>query len=114
MSEREIAAMEKQLAATKPFDYDYHNRVGNVNGVYSFWLNGCCLYVGESGNIGQRLGRHRDQETNAHLEGYMLAFADRIEASYVELRGMTKPERKVFEEALIKRMKPKTNKQHAD
>lgn len=114
MSEREIATLETRLADTKPFDYDYHNRVGDVNGVYSFWLNGCCLYVGESANIGQRLRQHRTQQVNIRLAEYMLAFSDRIEVSYVEIKGATKAERDVFEEALIKRMNPKTNTQHAD
>ena len=114
MSEREIATLENRLANTEPFDYDYHNRVGKVNGLYSFWLNGCCLYIGISDNIGRRLWNHRTNATNTRLDEYMFAFGDKIEASYVELEEMSRHELELLEDKLIKSMKTKTNVQHAD
>ena len=66
MSESEIGSLVDMLSATRPFDYNYHNRVGGgVRGLYSFWFHGCCLYVGMSTDIGRRLWEHRTNETNA-------------------------------------------------
>ena len=113
MSESEIGSLVDMLSATRPFDYNYHNRVGGgVRGLYSFWFHGCCLYVGMSTDIGRRLWEHRTNETNADLHKYTHAFSREIEVSHVDMAGI---ERKVLEDIearVIRRMEPRTNRQN--
>lgn len=113
MSEGEIANMAEMLSYTRPFTYNYHNTVGEgVRGLYSFWLRGCCLYVGRSMDIRRRLWEHRTNEANQDLAKYMSAFSRDIEVSHIELENITKKVLKDVEAKAIRYMDPKTNLQN--
>ena len=113
MSEREIASLVERLLHTKPFDYNYHNKVGvGVRGLYSFWLRGCCLYVGRSIDIRRRLWEHRTNEANPILDKYRRAFSREIEVSHVPLKDITEPILSDIEAKVIRAMSPKTNRQN--
>ena len=110
MSERKITSLVERLSHTRPFDYNYPGRVGDdVSGLYSFWLRGCCLYVGMSIDIRRRLIDHRMNEENPKLAGYVRAFHGEIEASFVPLEGITKTMLHDIEKRVIRSMRPQTN-----
>ena len=113
VSESEIDSLVKVLSNVRPFDYNYHNRVGDgAGGLYSFWLRGCCLYVGLSMDIRRRLWQHRTNETNQELDRYMRAFSKEIEVSHVILEGITGRVLEDIEAKVIRSMNPKTNRQN--
>ena len=105
--------MAKMLSDTRPFTYNYHNTVGEeVCGLYSFWLRGCCLYVGQSMDIRRRLWEHRTNETKPDLAKYMSAFSEDIEVSHIELENITEKVLEDIEARVIRHMGPKTNRQN--
>lgn len=113
MSAGEIANMVKMLSYTRPFTYNYHNMVETgVCGLYSFWLRGCCLYVGRSMDIRRRLWEHRTNETNLDLARYMSAFSGDIEVSHIELENITERVLEDIEARVIRYMDPRTNRQN--
>ena len=113
MSESEVVNLAKKLSRTKPFDYNYHNRIGeNAPGLYSFWVRGCCLYVGQSMDMKTRLWQHRKDETNSNLARYRRAFPEEIEISHVILDNVDKKTLEDIEARVICHMDPKTNIQN--
>ena len=111
MYEREIRSIRKRLEHHKPFYINYHSRVcDNISGLYSFWLRGCCLYVGKSMDIKRRLYDHVMSETNADLEKYFKAFDGEIEVSYIHMDGITDKLLLQIEKDIIHGMRPHTNK----
>ena len=110
MHRREIDNIAKHLEKRAKFDYNYHNRIdADASGLYSFWLRGCCLYVGKSTTLRNRIKSHRYDETNDELGEYMRAFSNEIEVSYINLTN-NDPVLKQLEEATIRTMRPLTNK----
>lgn len=95
--------------ARRGFDYNYHNRVERCAGVYAFWLNGGCLYVGMSIDLHQRMYTHRMQEHNSQLSAYFRAFSQHIQASCVTLQGRSSAELRSLEHRLISVLRPLAN-----
>lgn len=91
----------------RPFTYSFHSTVATVQGLYAFWLNGKCLYVGESRNLQQRLYQHRMQEHNTKLEQYFNVYARDIRASYVVLDDGQ--DRLALEREAIRYLRPVAN-----
>ena len=87
-----------------PFNYNYHNRINSeVRGLYAFWLGSrCCLYVGRSTDIQDRMYGHIMQEHNPCLDKYFKAFPHDIEVSYVTLCGWSVAKLEHYEGELIK------------
>ncbi len=94
----------------RPFTYEFHKRVAAVQGLYAFWLGGKCLYVGESGNLSQRLYQHRMQEHNAKLKKYFRAYHGDIQVSYCHLPN--EENRFLLERAAIRQLRPTANIAH--
>ena len=63
------------------FDYNCHNKAPLASGLYAFWVENACLYVGKSINLRTRLYQHRMQEHNSTLDRYLKAFAQQVEVS---------------------------------
>lgn len=95
----------------RPFTHSFDSRIGaKAQGIYAFWLNSCCLYVGMSTTLRQRMYQHRMQEHNDDLYRYFRAFWRDIEASCVELNGRSKYELLAAERDTIRLLRPRTNK----
>ena len=85
MPGNEVGRVISKLKRYVPLDYNYENRVlPGTRGLYSFWLRGCCIYVGKSLNISNRLREHRSAMTaNNELAAHFGAFTELIDVSYV-------------------------------
>ena len=85
------------------FNCNYHSRIDSeVCGLYAFWLrSGCCLYVGQSEDIRDRMYKHFMQEHNLCLAEYFKAFPQDIEVSYVTLCGWSVAKLGQYEDELI-------------
>ena len=96
-----------------PFTYNCHYRVGSgKGGLYAFWCNRSCLYVGMSGDIARRIYQHRMTEHNPMLERFFGAFAQEIELSYVALNDISGTELRRLERKTIRILRPIANKAH--
>ena len=78
-------------------------------GLYSFWLGTCCLYIGMSTQIRRRIYQHRMQEHNELLERYFKAFWLDIEASFVVLPNLSQAELRTVERGAIRWLRPRAN-----
>ena len=113
MSGNEVGRVISKLKRYVPLDYNYENRVlPGTRGLYSFWLRGCCIYVGKSLNISNRLREHRRDEANKELAAHFRAFREEIDVSYVDLEDITDELLSQIEVDVIRSMKPKDNKTH--
>lgn len=93
-----------------PFTYTIHTYIDERQmGLYAFWLQTFCLYVGMSKDIRQRIYAHRMNEHNKKLDRYLSAFAQDIEVAYVNLCINSYQELKELEKTAIKRLRPATN-----
>ena len=105
MSNSEITShiIDSLQSQRDPFNYNYHNRINSeVRGLYAFWLrSGCCLYVGRSKDIRDRMYKHIMQEHNLCLADYFNAFPQDIEVSYVILCGWSVAKLGQYEDELI-------------
>lgn len=113
MSELDLAARVATCLRNRrrPFTHSFDARIGaKAQGIYAFWLNSCCLYVGMSTTLRQRMYQHRMQEHNDVLDRYFKAFWRDIEASCVELNGRSKQDLLVAERDTIRLLRPRTNK----
>ena len=97
------------------FHYNFHHLAPKVEGLYAFWLNtGACVYVGESGDISQRMYEHRMGKHNEDVERYFKAFARQIEVSYYVLQNSTGDDRRDLETRLIRALRPFTNRRQTN
>lgn len=98
----------------RPFTRGFDFGIGSSErGVYAFWLRSSCLYVGMSTHLRQRIYQHRMQEHNELLSRYFKAFWSDIEASFVPLSGQSEAALRSTEQAVIRMLRPRTNRQHA-
>ena len=97
-----------------PFTYVFHTYIhANQKGVYAFWLQQLCLYVGMSKDLRKRIYVHRIREHNVRLGRYLSAFAQDIEVAYVALKVNSDQELKELEKETIRFLRPATNIIHA-
>ena len=59
-------------------------RVTGNAGVYAFWYNYQCLYVGQSRSLNTRLEQHRNDPSNECLAIYMRDYGSEIKFCYQE------------------------------
>lgn len=99
-------------AGQRPFTFRFHATVAAAQGLYAFWLNGKCLYVGESLNLSNRLYQHRMREHNRKLQRYFDVYPKDIQASYVVLDDRSNQDRFALEREAILRLRPTANITH--
>lgn len=80
-----------------------------VAGLYAFWVNGHCLYVGMSKNIGTRLYQHRMRQHNDSLALYMRAFWEHIEVAVASMPDTPESCLGRIEQKMIHALRPRTN-----
>ena len=96
----------------QPFTYRSYKAMDSAAcGVYAFWVSNCCLYVGKSVDIGQRLYQHRMNEHNDNLWRYFHAWND-IAVSYAILNNPSNDELAECEREAIRYLRPLTNIVH--
>ena len=93
------------------FDFGFQYRVDSgLGGLYAFWLSGgACLYVGMTIDIRRRMGEHRTDTHNSHLQQYFSAFYGEIMVSYVALPGYSEAELKAMEDKAKGKLRPFNN-----
>ena len=94
-----------------PFSYNYHSRINSeLRGLYAFWLGShCCLYVGYSTDIRDRMRGHTMQEHNSRLARYFKAFPYDIQVSYVTLCDWSDAKLRQYEDELIEVLRATCN-----
>ena len=93
----------------RPFTYGFHQMAATIPGLYAFWLNRRCLYVGESLNLSVRLYQHRMHEHNSRLQRYFDAYPQEIRVSFAVLPNLTHADLLTLEREAIRRLRPLTN-----
>lgn len=91
------------------FDYNCHNRAPLASGLYAFWVDKACLYVGKSINLRTRLYQHRMQEHNSTLKRYLKAFAQQVEVSLATPAECKGVDPMALEGQLIRILRPISN-----
>lgn len=110
MSEPTIRAILSQLRGRRyQFSSGLSYVVGrDTPGLYALWVGCCCLYVGMSVHIGQRLHQHRVRQHSRHLDIYLRGYWKDIE---VTVAPVTTPANlKSLEDEAILALRPRTNK----
>lgn len=96
----------------QPFTYRSHKALDRAAcGVYAFWADSCCLYVGKSVDIAARLYQHRMNEHNPKLSQFFRAW-NRIAVSYAVLNNPSDSELAACEREVIRYLRPLTNVVH--
>ena len=80
-----------------------------VAGLYAFWVNGHCLYVGMSKNIRVRLYQHRMRPHNDSLALYMRAFYKHVEVAIASMPDVPENCLGQIEQKMIHALHPLTN-----
>ena len=70
----------------EPFGYGRQTAPASP-GLYSFWLRGTCLYVGQSADLQRRIREHSVAEANDRLAAFFRAYAGEIEISTARTDG---------------------------
>ena len=111
MSQRETDNIVRRLNRRVPFSYNYHNDLPEkMPGLYSFWVRGCCLYVGMAMNIKRRLSEHDKFDKNPDLAEYFSVFVNEMEVSSVPIPDADREILLMLEQQVTCAMNPKTNK----
>ncbi len=92
-----------------PFGHACHEGIDAAAGLYSFWLRGCCLYVGMSEDLRRRVLEHETAESNARLAGYFKTYPREIKISAVRVEGTPRDLRRL-ESAAICKLRPVANR----
>lgn len=79
-------------------------------GLYALWVGCCCLYVGMSKQIGQRLHQHLVHQHNDNLEKYLRAYWKDVEATIARVPNPSAPYLRALEQESILALRPRANK----
>ncbi len=98
------------LSSRKPFNYAMIEKVSlSCPGVYVFWFNKVCIYVGKSDRpVKERLREHWTSCHNDELKKWIKALGSKLEFQWECLGEITKIRSK--EQYYIDSFKPLTNK----
>lgn len=96
---------------TKEFNILNINSLSNEIGVYAFWLNGKCIYVGkaEKQTLKERLTQHYRNCHNDYLKLWINVYGKRLKFCYLRLNNHKRVG--FIERKFIYRLQPMTNKQ---
>lgn len=110
MSEPAIQAVLAQLRGHRyRFTPALRYVVGDTPGLYALWVGCCCLYVGMSVHIGQRLHEHLVRQHNHRLELYLRGLWKDVEATVAPLPDKSPASLKGLEQEAIVALRPRTN-----
>lgn len=95
-----------------PFDMLHIDSLGDGVGIYAFWFNNWCIYVGkaEQQDLKERLTQHYRNCHNDGLKLWIEVYGNELEFCYLELKG-NKKKVDFLERKFIYRLQPVTNKQ---
>ncbi len=95
----------------KEFNILNIDALGDESGIYAFWFNGNCLYVGkaEKQTLKERLTQHYRNCHNNNLKLWIDVYGKRLKFCYLELQTTSRID--YLERKFIYRLQPITNKQ---
>lgn len=110
MSEPAIQAVLSQLRGHRyRFTPALRYVVGDAPGLYALWVGCCCLYVGMSEHIGQRLHQHLMHQHNVKLRKYLTAYWRDVEATVALVPGKPSARLRALEQESILALRPRAN-----
>lgn len=95
----------------KEFNFLNINNLGNEIGVYAFWFNKICIYIGkaERQTLKERLTQHYRNCHNNDLKLWIDVYGKELKFCYLKLNNSKKVD--FIEKRFIYRLQPTTNKQ---